>query len=121
MGIDHYLRIVTELHNNGKYIKFYIIVTKSDLFKDEFPDYEKDYRGFKKFVENKFIDNIFIRDLSIGMSNVNFFPVFYYTKKIENPDKNDKKKYVYIPIRDPYGNAHTYGFDKFMDQLMENE
>ena len=121
MGIDYYLEIVTKLQNSGKNVKHYIAVTKSDLFKDEFLNYEEDYDGFRHFVENKFSGNVLIRNLVIGAYNTTFYPVFYYTKKIENPDPKDKKKYVHIPIRDTYENIHTYGFDKFMDQLMENE
>lgn len=121
MGVDYYLEIVSKLQNSGKDIKHYIVVTKSDLFKEEFPNYEEDYNGFKDFIKNKFSGNMLIMTLLISAYNTIFYPVFYYTKKIENPDPNDKKKYIYVPIRDTYDNIHTYGFDKFMDQLMENE
>lgn len=120
MGIDYYLEIVTKLHNNGKDVRHYMVVTKSDLFKEEFPNYEEDYNGFRTFIENKFSGNMFVKNLLIGAYNTMFYPVFYYTKKMENPDVGDKKKYIYIPIRDPYGNMHTYGFDKFIDQLIED-
>ena len=121
MGIDYYLEIVTKLHNIGKDVKHYMVITKSDLFKEEFPNYEEAYNEFRIFIENKFSGNMFVKNLLIGAYNTTFYPVFYYTKKIENPDPNDKKRYIYVPIRDTYGNIHTYGFDKFMDQLMEDE
>lgn len=121
MGVDYYLEIVTKLQDSGKDIKHYIVVTKSDLFKEEFPNYEEDYNGFKNTVGNKFSGNMLIMNLLVSAYSTTFYPVFYYTKKIENLDINDKKKYIYVPIRDTYGNIHTYGFDKFMDQLMENE
>lgn len=120
MGIDYYLEIVTKLRNLGKNIEHYIVVTKSDLFIDEFVDYEKDPGEFRRFVRDKFSENTFVKNLLLTAQNKEFFPVFYYTKKIENPDKDDKKKYVHILIRDPFGNVHTYGFDKFVDQLMED-
>jgi signal recognition particle receptor subunit beta len=128
MGIDHYLKIVTELRESGKNMEHYIVVTKGDLFKEEFPNYEKDYNGFKKFIETKFIDNIFVRELLIGESGKNFYPVFYYTKKTENPKYDPlmpitkgNKQYISSPIHDNYGNVYVYGFDKFMNQLMEND
>ncbi len=121
MGIDYYLEIITKMQNSGKDVKHYMVITKSDLFKEEFPTYEEDYYGLRNFIDNKFSGNMFVKNLLIGAYNTTFYPVFYYTKKIDNPDPNDKKKYIYIPIRDTYGNMHTYGFDKFMDQLMEDE
>jgi hypothetical protein len=120
MGIDYYLEIVTKLHNSGKDVRHYMVVTKSDLFKEEFRNYEEDYNAFRTFIENKFSENMFVKNLLIGAYNTMFYPVFYYTKKMENTDVSDKKKYIYIPIRDPFGNMHTYGFDKFIDQLIED-
>lgn len=130
MGIDYYIKIVTKLRENGKEIRPYIVFTKSDLFKDEYPNYENDYEGFKKFIANKFLENIFIRELLVEASNTTFYPVFYYTKKMENlvsyfrdkenDKENEQKKFSYVPIKDPFGNVHTYGFDVFMDQLMED-
>jgi signal recognition particle receptor subunit beta len=128
MGIDHYLKIITGLRESGRDIEHFIVVTKSDLFKEEFPNYENDYEGFKKLIEDKFIENIFIRELLIGESGRNFYPVFYYTKRTENPKYNplmpvtkDNKQYISSPIHDNYGNVYVYGFDKFMNQLMESE
>jgi len=128
MGIDHYLKIVTELRGNGKNIEHYVVVTKSDLFKEEYPNYEGDYEGFKKFIEDKFVENIFVRELLIGESGRKFYPVFYYTKRTENPKYNplipitkDNEQYTSVPIHDNYGNVYVYGFDKFMNQLMQNE
>ena len=128
MGIDHYLKIITELRESGKKIEHYIVVTKSDFFKDQYPNYESDYEGFKKFVEEKFISNIFIRELLIGESSKRFYPVFYYTKNTANPAYDPllpitkyNRQYISSPIHDNYGNVYVYGFDKFMDQLMENE
>lgn len=128
MGIDHYLKIITQLRENGRNVKHYMVVTKSDIFKEDFPSFESDYEGFKKFIEEKFAENIFVRELLIGESNKKFYPVFYYTKKTENPEYDPlmpaigkNKRYVDVPIHDNYGNVYVYGFDKFMDQLMENE
>ena len=121
MGVDYYLEIVTKLQTKGKDIKYYIVITKTDLFKDEFPNYEEDYNGFRDFVENKFVGNMLISNLLISSYSKTIFPVFYYTNKIENKDPNEKKKYIYVPIRDTFKNIHTYGFDKFMDRLIENE
>jgi signal recognition particle receptor subunit beta len=128
MGIDYYLKIVSELRRTGKDIEHFVVVTKSDIFKEEFPNYEKDYEGFKKFIEDKFIENIFIRELLIGESGRNFYPVFYYTTRTENPKYNplmpatkDNRQYISSPIHDNYGNVYVYGFDKFMNRLMGNE
>lgn len=128
MGIDHYLKIVTEMRENRKNVKHYVVVTKSDAFKDSYPNYENDYEGFKKFIEDKFAENIFVRELLMGESDRRFYPVFYYTKKSDNPVYDPllpitkyNKQYISSPIHDNYGNVYVYGFDKFMNQLMENE
>lgn len=111
MGIIHYTKIVTRLHENGKYIKPYIVVTKSDLFKEEYPDFESNYDGFRKFIEEKFSQNIYIRQLLIESQSTTFYPVFYHTKKIDDE---------YIPLRDDNRNVYIFGFDKFMDSLVED-
>ena len=110
MGITYYIEIIDKLHANRKNIKPYIIVTKSDLFMEEYGNKE-DYAGFKKFIEKKFSQNIFLKNLLIEASNATFYPVFYYTKRVNEE---------YIPMRDENGNVYTFGFDKFMDNLSED-
>lgn len=112
MGIIHYIKILNKLHESGKDIKPYIIITKSDLFMDEFGNKE-DYDGFKKFIEEKFTQNMYLRELLNEATNASLFPVFYYVKQVpgERP----------VPMRDDHGNVYTYGYDHFMDYIMETE
>lgn len=109
MGITNYIEIIDKLHGNGKKVKPYIIITKSDLFMEEHGNRE-DYEGFKKFIEKKFSQNIFLKNLLVEASNATFYPVFYYTRRVEEE---------YVPMRDENGNVYTFGFDKFMDSLSE--
>jgi hypothetical protein len=114
MGIIQYIEIISKLHENGKEIQPYIIVTKSDLLKEEYGkmlDNDTDYKEFKIFIEEKFTSNIYLKQLLNEASNASFYPVFYYTKKIEDE---------YVPMRDNNGNVYTFGFDKFMDKLAED-
>jgi GTPase SAR1 family protein len=110
MGITHYIEIISKLNDSGKNIKPYIIVTKSDLFTEEFGNKE-DYEGFKKFIEKKFSQNVYLKQLLNEASKASFFPVFYYTRKLSDE---------HIPMRDENGNVYTFGFDKFMDHLSED-
>jgi len=108
MGTIYYTKIMTKLFEHKKKAKIYIIVTKSDLFREYYPNYEEDYEGFKKFIEDKFSQNIYFRQLINSSTNVTFYPVFYYTKKVNGQ---------YIPLRDDNNNVYIFGFDKFMDSL----
>lgn len=110
MGITYYIEIIDKLHANRKNVKPYIIVTKSDLFMEEYGNKE-DYAGFKKLIEKKFSQNVFLKNLLVEASNATFYPVFYYTKRINEE---------YVPMRDENGNVYTFGFDKFMDNLSED-
>ncbi len=109
MGIIHYIEIINKLNNNRKKVKPYIVVTKSDLFVEEYGNRE-DYEGFKRFIEEKFSHNIYLRQLLIEASGASFYPVFYHTI-ITNGE--------HTPMRDENGNVYTYGFDKFIDSLSE--
>ena len=109
MGIIHYIEIISKLNDNGKKIKPYIVVTKSDLFVEEHGNRE-DYEGFKKFIEKKFSHNIYLKQLLIEASGASFYPVFYHTTMANGE---------HIPMRDDNGNVYTYGFDKFIDSLSE--
>lgn len=110
MGITNYIKIIRRLKDNGKDIRPYIIITKSDLFMDEFGNKE-DYFGFKNFIRKKISQNIYIRELLNEASNADFYPVFYYTTNVGN----DR-----IPLRDENRNTYTFGFDKFIDELMND-
>lgn len=113
MGINYYVKIINKLHKNGKVIKPYIVITKSDLFTDEYPDFEKSYEGFKKFMEDKFSQNIFLRTLLVETAvNATFYPVFYYTRKVEDS---------HIPMRDENKNVYIFGFEEFMKGLIIEE
>lgn len=114
MGLLHYIKIITKLHDKGRDIEPYIVVTKSDLFISQYPNYEADYKGFKQFIEDKFSQNINLKMLLNEATNASFYPVFYYTKNVSNAP-------VPIPIRDENRNVYTFGFDKFMNHLMETE
>ncbi len=107
MGIIHYIEIINKLNDNGKNIKPYIVITKSDLFIEEYGN-KDDYEGFKKFIEEKFSQNIYLVQLMNAAVKASFYPVFYYTLLSNNE---------YIPMRDKNGNVYTFGFDKFMDSL----
>ena len=109
MGITYFIEIIDKLHANRKNVKPYIIITKSDLFMEEYGNRD-DYRGFKKFIEKKFSQNVFLKNLLVEASSATFYPVFYYTKREEES---------YVPMRDENGNVYTFGFDKFMDSLSE--
>ncbi len=108
MGTIYYTKIITKLFEHKKKVKIYIIVTKSDLFREYYPNYEEDYYGFKRFIEDKFSQNMYFRQLINSSPNVTFYPVFYYTKKVGGE---------YIPLRDENNNVYIFGFDKFMDSL----
>lgn len=110
MGIIHYVEIIEKLSGNGRKIKPYIVVTKSDLLMEEYGNRE-DYEGFKKFIEYRFTQNIYLKQLLNEASKVAFYPVFYYTKKMDSD---------YIPMRDENSNVYTFGFDKFMDHLSDD-
>src|SRR3990167_10680315 len=109
MGIIYYIEILNKLYENGRSMEPYIIITKSDLFMGEYGNSE-DYEGFKKFIEKKFSQNVFLMQLLNVASKATFYPVFFYTVK----DGNDL-----IPMRDGNGNMYTFGFDKFMGHLSE--
>lgn len=108
MGTVYYTKIMAKLFEHRKKVKIYIIVTKSDLFREYYPNYEEDYYGFKQFIEDKFSQNIYFRQLINSATNVTFYPVFYYTKKVNGE---------LIPLRDENNNVYIFGFDKFMDSL----
>ncbi len=113
MGITQYVKILGKLQENGRNVKPYIVVTKSDFFTREYPNYENDYEGFKEFIESRISNSIFIKEL-LNEASASIYPVFYYTKKV-NGGGNEN----YIPLRDENKNVYTYGFDKFMDDLIE--
>lgn len=114
MGIIHYLDIINKMHKKGKTVDSYIVVTKSDIFREESilkgrnPD---DYEQFKNFIEEKFSRIMQLRQL-LTVSDRNFYPVYYYTKKI------DVFPY-YIPERDKDGNLHTFGFKEFLEDIIK--
>lgn len=110
MGITHYIKIINKLREKGKYIEPYIVVTKSDLFIKDYPKYEDDYKGFKQFMEQKFTQNIYLKTLLTEVTNASFYPVFYHTRMGDS---------IPIPMRDENRNVYTYGFDKFVKNLME--
>ncbi len=114
MGITQYVKILGKLQEHRKNVKPYIVITKSDLFTKDYPNYENDYEGFKQFIESRISNSIFIKEL-LNEASASIYPVFYYTKKI-NEEGNEN----YIPLRDENRNLYTYGFDKFMDDLIEN-
>jgi signal recognition particle receptor subunit beta len=45
MGITQYVKILGKLQENRRNVKPYIVITKSDFFTKEFPNYENDYEG----------------------------------------------------------------------------
>lgn len=108
MGIIHYIKIVDKLREIGRKFDSYVVVTKSDVFKDECDT--EDYDVFKKYIEEKLSHNIHIRQLINETTNASFYPVYYYTNKTSDG---------YIPMKDRYGNVFTYGFDKFMEDLIK--
>lgn len=107
MGIIHYIRIINKMNDMDKKVECFVVVTKSDIFKNEYDS--DDYEEFKKYIEEKFSKNINVKQLLSEATNISFYPVYYYTKKTEGG---------YVPMRDDYGNVFTYGFDKFMDDLI---
>jgi hypothetical protein len=113
MGITQYVKIFGKLQENGRNVKPYIVVTKSDFFTRDYPNYENDYEGFKEFIESRISNSIFIKEL-LNEASASIYPVFYYTKKV-----NGEEHEYYIPLRDENKNVYTYGFDKFMDDLIE--
>ncbi|NJD78587.1 MAG: hypothetical protein FIB08_16085 [Candidatus Methanoperedens sp.] len=113
MGITQYVKILGKLHENGRNVKPYVVVTKSDFFIREYPNYENDYKGFKEFVGSRISNSIFIKEL-LNEASASIYPVFYYTKKVGEEGTEN-----YIPLRDENKNMYTYGFDKFMDDLIE--
>ncbi len=113
MGITQYIKILGKLHENRRNVKPYIVVTKSDFFTKEYPDYETNYKGFKELIESRISNSIFIKEL-MNEASASIYPVFYYTKKV-NGEGNE----YYIPLRDENKNVYTYGFDKFMDDLIK--
>ena len=107
--IIHYIDIINKLYKKGKKFEPYIVVTKSDIFMEEFR--KREYLEFKKFVEDKFSNNDYIRMLFIETSIKSLYPVFYDTEKDASG--------ILRPLRDRDGKLFVFGFDEFMDILLE--
>jgi len=79
--------------------------------KEKNEDPENDYNNFRKFISNKFIHDIRIQQLLRVVGDVSIYPVFYYTKQV---DENKRK-----PIRDYAGNVFTFGFGELIDDMLK--
>ena len=116
MGIIEYIKILKKMPER-KIIDSCVVITKCDLFVDEYKDKEKnedpenDYNNFKKFISNKFIHDIRIQQLLRVVGDVSIYPVFYYTEQV---DKNKRK-----PMRDYAGNVFTFGFSELIDDMLK--
>ncbi len=114
-----YIEVVSKLeaHKNTEY---YIIVTKSDVFLDEFRqemEYDQyyrfgniDYDNFRKFITEKFSKNIKIKALLAEIYNAPIYPVFFETDIYQN---------TRIPMSDKDANLFIYGFNEFLTNLLE--
>lgn len=111
--ITYYIDIINILHEKGKAFDSYIIVTKGDIFKEEFGKRpaDNDYGKFKEFLEKKFSKNDYIKMLFTESATKDIYPVFYDTEK----DERGTLK----PLRNEDGNLFIFGFDEFMSCLME--
>jgi len=111
--ITHYIDIINILREKRKEFDSYIVVTKSDIFKEEFgrrPS-DNDYEKFKEFVEKKFSKNDYVRMLFVESSMRDIRPVFYDTER----DEHGTLK----PSRNIDGNIFIFGYDELMGILME--
>lgn len=119
MGIIHYINILEKLIEKGNMIDSYIVITKCDIFVEEYKeindivdDFNIDYNNFKYYMKQKFERNILLRTLINESSGASIYPVFYYTKK------NITGEYL-VPIRDDLNNVFTFGFDELMYDLTQ--
>ncbi len=90
MGIKYYLKILGVLNRHNKRKDIYIVVTKCDIFRDEY----KNETGFSvkspmdpefnKFIMNKFIENTSMKQLLKESSGAMIYPVFYDTVEQED-------------------------------------
>lgn len=120
MGINEYFEIHRQINIKNKYIEKYIVVTKCDVFMNEFKSDPKNqnidiktnhgYIVFRKFIEKKFSDKFKFKQLKDETSHYSFYPVFYYTRWEENG---------FVPQRDENGNVWTYGFGNILYDLTQ--
>ncbi len=109
MGIDYYLNIFSRRLDRKRKVKCYMVVTKCDLFIDEYKDYEN-YDGFREFIKKKFSEDTYIRELAHA-SDASFYPVFYSPIQTGNG--------IHSPVPDKDGHVLTFGFDKILTELIK--
>jgi len=119
MGIRYFINILRILQEKGNVIDSYIIMTKCDIFLEEYKDksgkkedFIIDYNNFKNFMKQKFEKNVILSSLINESFGASFYPIFYYTQK--NIHTNE-----YLPLRDEYRNVFTFGIDELMFDLVQ--
>lgn len=108
------LRELHETRKDGKGVKSYIVVTKSDILRDIFVETKgrppENYDIFKEFVDPEIVHNQFIEMLQANTFDAPIYPVFYFTRI----DITGKR----VPIRDERTlKIYTYGFDILTNDL----
>lgn len=115
MQISGFISILNFFNKNKIHKNFYVVVTKCDIFCDEFEATTKEsldnetYIEFKDFMYNKLTQNLSIRQLLLEAQVNEIYPVFYHTTK----DKSGNA----IPVKDEFNNMYTFGFDHLLDAI----
>ncbi len=120
MGIKDYQKLLKYFNENHIYKDYYIVVTKCDLFFDDYTEKQKidktiieseSYDDFKNFINGLFLENIAMKPLLMDTNCKFVFPVLYYTV-LEDENR--------IPIRDRYGNIMPpFGYDPLINYLVK--
>ncbi|PWB51256.1 MAG: hypothetical protein C3F06_10585 [Candidatus Methanoperedenaceae archaeon] len=118
--IGQYIAVARQMRENRKNVKYYIVITKSDIFIDDFKKnkgYEqfysfgnKDYDNFRSFMTEKFSKNGDIMTLLPEIYGAPMYPVFYETEKYHG---------ARLPLINDNGNVYVCGFSEFMKDLFE--
>ena len=122
MDILSYVEILKSLNKKKRYLDVRIVITKCDIFKDEFSKMKGEslstehYEEFRDFIMNKFISNTSIRLLQSQTFNATIYPIYYSTNVVEKNDYGEEKR---VPLRDSENNliGITFGFDKLINDL----
>jgi len=131
MGIKHYLKILRILNEHNKTKEISIVITKCDIFLDEYRDITDtsiidnenndvynnsldvgEYHEFNKFIVDKFVENTSMKQLLKDSAGANIYTVFYDTVKQEDGGivllQNKENQSIYPP----------YGYQYLMEDLM---
>lgn len=124
MEIGNYDKIISRLIKQGKQFNALIVVTKCDIWQEEFKKSHE--QSFRKYITEKFSKNKSVKQLKTKCSCEDFYPVYFYTTTVKDIItgatiiNGDTLKPERIPLFDDYGNPNNYGFNELMNVLTES-